>query len=786
MDKVSILFIIAPLLLPCWSERQFFHQSRNASWAEARRHCQVCYKDLVTMSYDNSLALVKGAKSLQWIGLREKFNETDVPWSGWANGDPITFQNWYPVKPPPPVVEPCTTIAAPTVDTRKTTLTTKGLPETSRTASGDTLKTALTNTALSETSSSGFTGTASGDSLKTALTNTALSETSSSGFTGTASGDTQKKALTNTALPETSSSGFTGTASGDSLKTDLTNTALSETSSSGFTGTASGETSSFTQTYYSDTTFLTTPQYVREDCVAMHHFGPWEEQDCNTELPYICFDDRYYGIASVDRDATTATLSWETPTNGNITSYRVEVQGDVPLNVSVDSSPYQISNMTPGTKYEVRVFAVKCDRELNSQNISFITKPETPYNLTVENNTEFSAALRWEKPVGNLDHYCVGVDTKPCKHAGEEEAVVKGLTPGKKYTVYVLSVTGDVESENASITVLTKPSVVTNLNVSDITNSSLVLRWVHEGYAQGYRVVARDIPTKGVLYNQTVDHPEKQVAVHPLPPGTNVRLTVWTQTYESLEGNPACIDSFIVPGPAINLVLIASETTIRACWDAPNGSYNFFSVSVLLNNSMDNTTHYNTTHYNTTSPSQDLRDLYAAAQYEVTVTTHAGDLRSEPTVGSTYTKPVMAQELNITFQGSNGTLTWKAPHTAPTTRFRVKYDSSFWNHLGDVYLTGGQTVLSVGSLRPGARYLFQVITVSGTMESEPANCTDYTPGNESEVTLSMMCSSKGQDCEKNDVKDEVLTKLREKFGDVLDGVSWKLAWKTSPLDKTAQ
>ena len=102
-------------------------------------------------------------------------------------------------------------------------------------------------------------------------------------------------------------------------------------------------------------------------------------------------------------------------------------------------------------------------------------------------------------------------------------------------------------------------------------------------------------------------------------------------------------------------------------------------------------------------------------------------------------------------------------------------------------------------------------------------------GNVSEVTLSMMCSSKGQDCEENDVKEEVLNKvwkamkvqsnhsgalgrgfpisslwnpkcphwtnlccvfylfqLREEFGVVLDGVSWKLDWKTSPLDKTAQ
>ena len=87
-------------------------------------------------------------------------------------------------------------------------------------------------------------------------------------------------------------------------------------------------------------------------------------------------------------------------------------------------------------------------------------------------------------------------------------------------------------------------------------------------------------------------------------------------------------------------------------------------------------------------------------------------------------EPVMAQDLKITFQGSNGTLTWTAPQTAPTTRFRVKYVGRFWNHHETFNRTGGKT--SVGPLRPGTQYLFQVITVSGTMESEPANCTEYT------------------------------------------------------------
>ena len=57
-------------------------------------------------------------------------------------------------------------------------------------------------------------------------------------------------------------------------------------------------------------------------------------------------------------------------------------------------------------------------------------------------------------------------------------------------------------------------------------------------------LVGFSVPPYRVLYNQTVNPPEKQAAVDKLPPGTNVRLMVQT-LYESLKGAEAYIDSFI-------------------------------------------------------------------------------------------------------------------------------------------------------------------------------------------------------------------------------------------------
>ncbi|KAJ3585376.1 hypothetical protein NHX12_014097 [Muraenolepis orangiensis] len=796
MDILPILVIMAQLLLPCMSERQNFPVSKPATWVKAREHCKVCYKDLVTVSYDNILTLVRGVTRQHWIGLREKL-DADA-WSGWANGDPLIFQNWFPSK--------------------------------RQGVAGNTTAVTVIPEACT------------GDSGQTTNYGTPEASTGDSGQT------------TNYGTPEAST--------GDSGQT--TNYGTPETS------TPCGEVS------------------VKEACVAMLSSGPWVEMDCSEELPYICYEDRFFGNASVNMTATGATLRWTAPP-GNISSYRVEVREGVNLTDSAIGLTYDLFNMTPGTLYTVQVFAEKCDRDLNPQNISFFTKPETPLNLTASYVTESSVLLSWDRPAGNLHFYQVVVRGGWSIRTLDVQARVAGLVPGGSYTLDVFSAVDDgaVCSDPASLPVFTQPSCVSDISVTEVNNHSLLLSWTHSGNATGYRVVAKDINQlegtrergdqgergpgrkgtrergdlgergpgrkgtrergdqgergpgrkgtrergdlgergpgregtreggdlvergpgregtwesgdlgergpgrvgtrergdqgergpgregtrekgdqgergpgrKGtsVLFQEDVGHTDRSVRVTGMPAGTRLWLTVWSLAGGGLEGDEGTVDSFLDPNPVPSLNLSSTVSSVTASWPPPAGSYEWFHVSILLEPSGLASAPTPTP---TNATSLTLDGLYTASRYKVTVTTTAGDFTSAPVVDFIYTKPVTPTIIDISFKDKRATLKWMALNSGETTtEYLVTYNASFWNHSGEALLTN--TSLSVGDLRLGTYYKFWVYTVSGDLRSLPAATTLLTEGEQRHITLSMLCSSvQALHCDASASKATISTKV---------------------------
>uniref|UniRef100_A0A4W4GV94 C-type lectin domain-containing protein n=1 Tax=Electrophorus electricus TaxID=8005 RepID=A0A4W4GV94_ELEEL len=87
---------------PCPMQTKYYYPQPNAStWDDARHFCQLCFKDLVSITPRNAELVVQNLTSeLYWIGLRRNISGA-IPWTQWSDNAPVTYQNWYPGHPVP-------------------------------------------------------------------------------------------------------------------------------------------------------------------------------------------------------------------------------------------------------------------------------------------------------------------------------------------------------------------------------------------------------------------------------------------------------------------------------------------------------------------------------------------------------------------------------------------------------------------------------------------------------------------------------------------------------------
>ncbi|XP_071400376.1 receptor-type tyrosine-protein phosphatase H-like [Centroberyx affinis] len=700
----------SPMLLCCIAEQEFFPQSSAITWKEARNHCEVCYKDLVTLTPENIRTIVQNLSSDYWIGLRKSLNTSGpgpaMPWSRWANGDPLTFQNWYPGRP----------VAKPRAHSIVCGCGGNGVTQfsTVQTVTGSFTDQNVTGSFTDQTATGSFTDqTATG---------------SFTDQTATGSSTDQTATVTPTTLPTTS---------------------LSPSDDE--------------------------DGYVEDACVALLSFGPWVERNCWELLPYICYDDRFYGNISVtDLSSNSVALRWSAGP-GNISSYRVEVKGDFNHTVNLSNLTYELVNLMAGSFYSVQVFAIKCERDLNSQTYAFYTMPGNVQNLTVTMVTETSVSMNWSRPVGNVGFYKIEVAGQPDLEncSTTENGTVSGLTPGDLYTFHVITGVTDKSkwAERVSATTYTKPSKVSNLTVSGNQNVSLQLSWeAPKGITTGYRVTALDL-NNSTLYNKTVGQ-VLSVKVTDLPPGTELSLSVTALANGSLEGDPATIVGFTAPGPILSLNLTSTTDSISASWFVPpQGKYELFMVELQLKGSNENRTE------NSTSTTVHLSDLKTGAEYTLTVYTAKGHLRSQPVVGSTFTMPSQPTMLIITsFNKSHMTLEWTPPRNVlQTAQYVICVRTNFWGHSWNQTVNSSNN-FTFDDLKAGTKYDFEVRTKAGELRSDPATVSQHTEAEKREISLSMLCSSQSAlHCDTNATRKDVLKQLHEYFNEHLkDFVFWEL------------
>ncbi|MCI4377508.1 hypothetical protein PGIGA_G00204330 [Pangasianodon gigas] len=325
----------APAVSVICAEREYFHGPLPATWVNARLYCQACYTDLTTITPANAEVLGLNLTSDYWIGLRQNMSGSKF-WSRWANGEPVLYQNWYPGHPVPkkkPEPQP-TCPTPPAINNTKT----EGMQCPAFAKLCECLN-------------------ASGGNDEDLIfeSTTMFNTTINSTVTGMMWCPTLAKLCACLNSSEDNETSITESTTVFTTVTSPTPTMLVTTSSP-------------TSTMSNDLE----PEYIEDSCVALLSFGMWQEKQCNEILPYICYDERFYGDVNISNmNKTGGMLSWS-EAGINISHYRVEINGNFTANVT-NATSYQIKDLAPGKLYRVQVIPVKCSRDLNAQNISFYT-----------------------------------------------------------------------------------------------------------------------------------------------------------------------------------------------------------------------------------------------------------------------------------------------------------------------------------------------------------------------------------------------------------------------------
>ncbi|KAK2870479.1 hypothetical protein Q8A67_024871 [Cirrhinus molitorella] len=778
-----------PLLLSSviWAEEQYFPQSPNATWDEARLYCQSCFKELTTITSRNIHLIVNNLSVDYWVGLRKSYNGS-FPWAAWSNGDPVTYQNWYPGHPVPNKEKKLIPICSSTTQSPLTTPMSTPMSTLKQT-------TTVASAPMTSTISQNFTSNDTCPILADMLL-----------------------CLNMTCYDlESAMSVCMGTPPVTHNTTTYSPTPETTTFSTTFTATTHGTTTDSTTA--SNCIFEPEPdpeQYIEDACVVLLSFGMWKEENCNKSLPFVCYDERFFGQIYVsDVNTSAANVSWtEGPGAENISHYRVEITKG--KNQTFNLTFYQtfnqtdlfehIQDLTAGTLYTVQVFPVKCGRDLNPQNISFYTKPSDVQNLTVVKIEKDFAILSWTEPEGNYHFYSIHVKCKSNDSFADkdqkcqsENCTIVNLIPGYEYEFTVKAVVNEtIGGVPSNISDYTKPSTVMNLQQSKEKYSTFInASWdAPEGGHSGYRYCLKKVDHKfkcdncNIITNSSItvsdsnstanynitDCTEQKartifIDVGNKSDGTEFCLCVAALTKNgNLSGDPVAIPAYTSPKKVI-LNLSPDYQSMNASWEI-QGKYERFNVSIITDAYA----------YNKSADTKELNyiftDLKAGVYYTVSVVTVTGDLTSDAATCSDYTRPAKPDWVKSTVHKTTIELSWGAPNSSgdAVINYNVKYNTTFWNTSTEI--NTNKTKLSIPNLRPGTRYDFNVSVVAGNLSSDPATNYTHTDPEKRKLVLIMLCSSeKAFHCNKTETRNDLFEKLNNAFTDRFhDWVHWNLRW----------
>ncbi|MBN3300850.1 PTPRJ phosphatase, partial [Amia calva] len=356
--------------------------------------------------------------------------------------------------------------------------------------------------------------------------------------------------------------------------------------------------------------------------------------------------------------------------------------------------------------------------------MSCYTKPGVIRNLTLTEVTTSSVSLNWNEPEGNRSYFRVevlenGANQIAKKTTTETSLNVTGLTAGINYTFRVNAVASDNSTEGFVVTMscYTKPGVIRNLTLTEVTTSSVCLNWNEpEGNRSYFRVEVLETGANQIAKKTTT---ETSLNVTGLTAGINYTFRVIAVASDnSTEGFVVTISCYTSKSSVITVPGTSQQssnvTSLHSLIDVdhspvaePQGNCSLFSVRVRQTGKINSA---NNTFISITS-------LAAGTEYTFSVTAVAADYSTEG--------PNPVQNLTSTvINTSSVMLQWQKPvNYSSDYTYSVKVSNSSYTQTN----TTVSETLTVGNLESGTNYTFTVTTLTedGT-EASSSSVSCYT------------------------------------------------------------
>ncbi|XP_068578957.1 receptor-type tyrosine-protein phosphatase eta-like [Cebidichthys violaceus] len=419
---------------------------------------------------------------------------------------------------------------------------------------------------------------------------------------------------------------------------------------------------------------------------------------------------------------TTSSISvtWTKP-EGTSSFYRVQWT-DGELKETTETS-MTITGLTPGVKFTISVTAVAADNltEGEKANVSLYTRPGKIGEPTVSTNTS-SISLNWTSPLGEVFKYRLewhDGGAPKIVYTNKTFAVLSDLIPGTSYTISVNAVAGDdkTEGHRHTFTSVTKPEVVRNITVANITTSSMSVMWTKpEGNSSFYRVQW----TNGIVTgSDNVTQTHKTITN--LTAGVQYEITVTAVTDEgSTDGQSASVSQYTRPGEIGEPTVSTNTSSISLNWTSPPGEVFKYRLEwhdggapkIICTNKTFAV----------------LSDLIPGTSYTISVNAVAGDDKTEGhrhTLTSV-TKPDVVRNLSVIDATTTSlSLNWTEPDgnaTSYTVQWTVRGDT-----ISNTTTTTG-TSFTINHLIPGVQYrvIVAAVAVNSSNKGEGTSIISFT------------------------------------------------------------